>query len=193
MAQLYLIDCKMQAIELRLGVGKCQLITVRPHTLSGSEVTMYLLTKFCWRQVPTYCSASFSVRVFKTPYEYLLLHKTVHRIHFNSIQFSIQNMFIVQCTASIHNTISYHNQGWVLQQYLKIRHTRQALSRGNTVSVQMLSRAIARRRFTHTRATLPGIPVGAVPAIQCLAHYDTLIHPDAANYMISTWTKGARS
>ena len=75
---------------------------------------------------------------------------------FNSIQFnSIQNMFIVQCTASIQNSISYHNQGWVLQQYLKIRHTRQALSRGNTVSVQMISRVISKKAIYSHKSNSP--------------------------------------
>ena len=74
----------------------------------------------------------------------------------NSIQFnSVQNMFIVQCTASIQNSISYHNQGWVLQQYLKIRHTRQALSRGNTVSVQMLSSVISKKAIYSHKSNSP--------------------------------------
>ena len=79
------------------------------------------------------------------------LNDFAHSIQFNSIQ----NMFIVQCTASIQNSISYHNQGWVLQQYLKIRHTRQALSRGNTVSVQMLSRVISKKAIYSHKSNSP--------------------------------------
>ena len=38
--------------------------------------------------------------------------RVFHGIQWIPIQFnSIQNMFIVRCTASIQNTISYHNQG----------------------------------------------------------------------------------